>query len=72
MSTGRLLVYGLKESSRYTLLRGPLGAWLRDEEIPATWTPRLRGWCVRTERVGDVIACAEVAGLHVQMKGRLE
>ncbi len=70
-----ILVYGLPENVRYTLVRTPqwgrVKAWLDASSIPATWTPRLRGWCVRTERMGDLIARAEQAGFVVKMKGAL-
>jgi hypothetical protein len=67
----RIYVYGLRENVRYTLLRGQLGAWFKARGIPATRTPRLKGWCVRSERIGDVIALAESDGFEVRMKGEL-
>ncbi|WP_270888621.1 hypothetical protein [Pedococcus sp. 5OH_020] len=67
----RLYVWGLAENVKYSLLRGHLGDWLKAEAIPAQWTPRLHGWCVRTERVGDLIARAEHAGYQVRMRGVL-
>lgn len=68
---GTVYVYGLPENARYTLVRGPLRAWLKGHSVPAMWTPRLNGWCIRTERVGDVIALAERDGMGVRMKGAL-
>ncbi|HMM93979.1 hypothetical protein [Phycicoccus sp.] len=70
-STRRVLfVYGLAGTTKPdSLLRGNILDWLRDEGIPAQWSNRLRGWRVRTERVGDIIARAESAGITVRMKG---
>ncbi len=69
--TGTLYVYGLPGNARSTLVRGPLHEWLKGHGVPAMWTPRLKGWCVRTERIGDLIALAERDGLRVHMKGAL-
>ncbi|WP_295700431.1 hypothetical protein [Lapillicoccus sp.] len=69
--TAPLLVYGLPDNLRYSLLRGPILDFLQDNRIPAQWTPRLRGWTVRTERIGDLIALAELAGYVVRMRGPL-
>lgn len=70
-----LYVYGLPENVRYSLLRASrwseMKAWLVTSDVPVTWTPRLHGWCIRTERIGDLIAQAEVAGFVVRMKGAL-
>ena len=66
----RIYVYGLPErNSRYTLIRGHLRDWLKAENIPALRSVTHRGWCVRTERIGDLIARAEHAGFEVHMKG---
>lgn len=67
----RVYIYGISENLRYSLVRGHLRDWLKDEHIPALWTPRLKGWCVRTERIGDLIARAEISGYQVRMKGEL-
>ncbi len=71
-----IYVYGLADNLRYSLLRSPqwgaIKAWLVASNFPATWTPRLRGWCVRTERMGDLIALAERAGFVVKMKGAVQ
>ena len=64
-----ILVYGMPNSDRYTLIKGPIHDWLIEQRITATWTPRLNGWCVRTERLGDLIARAEHDGYVVRMKG---
>lgn len=65
----RLYVYGLRDSLRYTLVRGDLRDWLTGNGIPAMWMPRLKGWCVRTERIGDLIAQQD--GYSVRMKGQV-
>jgi hypothetical protein len=69
MTRPPLLVYDLPPPSRYTLLKGPIFDWLRDQPVTATWTPRLNGWCVRTEKLGDLIAWAEHDGFAVRVKG---
>lgn len=67
----RVYVYGLRDNARYTLIRGHLREWLKAEGIPAMWSLTYRGWHVRTERIGDLIARAELAGYQVRMKGEL-
>lgn len=65
-----LFIYGLQQSAKPdSLIRGNVYDWLRAERIPAQWSHRLRGWMVRTERVGDLVARAELAGITVRMKG---
>ena len=65
-------VYGMPANLRYTLVRGPIRDLLKDNRIPAMWLPRLRGWTIRTERIGDLIALAEIAGYVVRMRGPLQ
>ncbi len=67
----RIYVYGLAENLRYALVRGHLRDWLKAEGIPAMWSPPRKGWYVRTERVGDLMARAEIAGYVVRMKGAI-
>lgn len=67
-----MYVYGLPDSPRYGLVRGPLRAWLRDNRIPATWRPPLRGWLLRQDTLGDAIARAELDGIAVKMRGPLK
>lgn len=67
----RIYVYGMPENSRYTLIRGHLRDWLKAENIPAMHSVTYKGWHVRTERIGDLIARAEHAGYEVHMKGRV-
>lgn len=67
----RVYVYGLRESPRYSLVRGHLGQWLKAEHIPAMYSITYKGWHIRTERIGDLIARAEHAGYEVRMKGEL-
>lgn len=68
--TVRLYVYSIPENLRYTLVRGvSLRDWLRDNGIPAMWSPLRKGWQVRTDRIGDLIARAELDGFEVRMKG---
>lgn len=67
----RVYVYGLPENVRYTLIRGHLRDWLKSERIPAMYSITYKGWHVRTERIGDLIARAEHAGYEVRMKGQV-
>lgn len=53
---------------RHVLMRGPLGGFLKAARIPAMWSPRSRGWWVRRERVGDVLAQLAHDGYDVQSK----
>jgi hypothetical protein len=66
-------IYWLQSSVNYSLVRGDaeLRDWLLEHNIPAMWTPRHRGWSIRTERMADLVAQAEHDGLQVQMKGQL-
>ena len=67
----RVYVYGMRENTRYTLVRGHLRDWLKAEAIPAMYSITYKGWHVRTERIGDLIARAEHAGYDVHMKGEV-
>lgn len=68
----RLYVYGMAaENTRYTLVRGFIRDWLKNEGIPAMYSITYKGWHIRTERIGDVIARAEHAGYDVRMKGQV-
>jgi hypothetical protein len=69
--TGFVYVYPTAEGERYTLVRGPLRDWLKAESIPALRSITHKGWHVRTERIGDLIARAEHAGYEVRMKGQV-
>lgn len=69
----RLYVWGISGNLRYTLVRGvDLRDWLRDNGIPAMWSPLRKGWQVRTDRIGDLIARAELDGFEVRMKGAVK
>lgn len=69
----RLYVWGISGNLRYTLVRGVnLRDWLRDSGIPAMWSPLRKGWQVRTDRIGDLIARAELDGFDVRMKGAVK
>ena len=69
----RLYVLGISGNLRYTLVRGvDLRDWLRDNGIPAMWSPLRKGWQVRTDRIGDLIARAELDGFDVRMKGAVK
>jgi hypothetical protein len=67
----RVYIYGQRSNPRYTLVRGMIRGWLIERQIPAMWSPMHKGWHVRTERVGDLIAQAELDGFEVRMKGEL-
>jgi hypothetical protein len=64
----RLFVYVGPDGSRYALIRGDARDWLIDSKIPAMWSPSRRGWHVRTERLPDMIARAELDGVKVRVK----
>lgn len=49
----------------YALLRGPLRDWLKDRHIPAMHSRMRRGWHVRSERIPDLVAEAQVDGWGV-------
>lgn len=48
-----------EHDSKYSLIKGPLRDWLRDNGIPATYSAKDRGWLIRNERVADVVALAQ-------------
>ncbi|NYG05727.1 hypothetical protein BJ986_000214 [Phycicoccus badiiscoriae] len=58
------------DSPRYRLLRGPLKRWLAEHRIPGLWTPRLRGFQVRSERIPDAVAMLEAEGSRVHLYER--
>lgn len=58
------------DSPSYRLLRGPLKRWLVEHAIPALWTPRLRGFQVRADRVSDTVAMLEAEGFNVHLYER--
>ncbi|MGG5260824.1 hypothetical protein [Phycicoccus avicenniae] len=65
-----VFVYSLPDSPKpHRLLRGNVRDWLREEGIPAMWTNRLRGWFIHEDRVADIVARAEAAGIAVRMRG---
>lgn len=51
---------------RHILLRGALRNYLRDKGIPAMWSPSLRGWHLRRDRLADVVARLEHDGWDVR------
>lgn len=51
--------------SRYALVRGVPGWWLRRENVPALRSPLHRGFWVRHERIADLVARMEAVGAHV-------
>lgn len=68
-------VYALPGDTRYGLVRSPrwtdARAFLLAEGIHAMWSPVLRGWCLRSDRLADFTAAAEHAGWTIQTKGTL-
>lgn len=44
---------------RYALLRGPARLLLTELSIVGTWSPAQRGYVVRAEHVGTILAVAE-------------
>lgn len=69
--TTAMFVYGQPDSTRYALVKGNVRDWLRDNGIPAMYSPSKRGWHVRLDRLGDMLALAESQGIRVHMKGAL-
>lgn len=67
--TGAMFVYGEADSTRYALVKGNVRDWLRDNKIPAMYSPSRRGWHVRLDRLSDVVALAERDGIRVHLKG---
>ncbi len=69
-----LYVYGITHS-RDSLVRSP--SWqaaqtlMRDANAPASWSRLLRGWRIRTDHLGDVLALAELTGWRIDMRGAL-
>lgn len=53
---------------RYALVKGRVRDFLRDNRIPALYSASRRGWHVRMDRISDVIAQAESAGIRVRVK----
>jgi hypothetical protein len=64
--TTTVLLIG-REDGNYTLVKGNVRTWLADNRIPALWSPMNHGWWVRTERIPDLLAAAEVEGLIVKV-----
>ena len=62
-------VYDFTPKDKHVLLRGNIRKWLIEHRIPAYWLPRWRGWQVRSERVPDVLALAELDGIVVAVRG---
>jgi len=55
-------------SSRYVTVKGRAREWLRDNAIPAMWSPRVRGFRVRRERLPDLLALADSQGHRVAVR----
>ncbi|MGO4662910.1 hypothetical protein AB4Z14_13670 [Terrabacter sp. 2TAF16] len=67
-----MFVYSIATSSRHSLLRGNVADWLRTQRVPVQRARSLKGWTIRTEHVGDVVARAERDGITVRMMGSVE
>ena len=65
MEPTRMTVYAPPGAS-YALVRGRLKPWLIRHSIPAMHSATARGWWVRTERLPDVLALADLD--HVAVK----
>jgi len=61
--------YVFETTGRHVLVRGQLGDFLRENDIPAMRSPGQRGWLIRRERVADLVAQLEVDGYTVHPKG---
>ena len=53
-----LMVYE-RPDNRYSLVRGPVQKLLPHTTIRAHWDPLERGYLVRTDRIGELLAIAE-------------
>lgn len=62
-------VYDFTPEGVNVLVRGNVRQWLISHRVPAYWLPRWRGWQVRSERVPDLLALAELDGLAVIVRG---
>jgi hypothetical protein len=51
---------------RHVVLRGALRNYLRENGIPAMWSPSVRGWHLRRDRLADVVARLEHDGWDVR------
>lgn len=56
-----LMVYE-RPGNRYSLVRGPVRKLTGATSIVAHWSPSERGYLVRTDRLGDLLAIADVQG----------
>lgn len=48
---------------RQFLVRGPMGFWLKRAGFSGMWSAIEKGWWVRVEHLGDLLARADVEGL---------
>ena len=71
MSGNRQIYVYEMSSPRYVLVRGFIREWLKSRDLPAMYSARLKGWCVRKDRLGDVLARAEFDGFDVRLKGQV-
>ena len=62
----------LRRGERYSLVRGWLRPLLASTTIRCHWSPVDRGWLVRTDRVDDVLALAELHGGYVVVVHEVE
>ena len=54
-------------SVRYVVVKGRVREWLKDNNIPAMWLPRHRGFAVRRDRLPDLLALADMQGHRVRV-----
>ncbi len=59
-----MVVY-VRHGARYSLVRGHIKPLIEGSSIVASWSAVERGWMVRTDRVGEVCARAELHGGYV-------
>ena len=52
---------------RYVIVKGHVRQWLKDNGVPAMWLPRHRGFCMRRDRLPDLLALADVQGHRVRV-----
>lgn len=66
-----LRVY-VRPDVRYSLVRGPVRDLTTGSDIVPNWSAMDRAWLVRTDRIGDLLALAELDGGFVVRVRTLE
>lgn len=64
-----MYVYPDPQGDTYVIIRGPLRDWLIRRRQPAMYSPLIRGWWLRKDRLDEVLALAELDHLNVRVRG---